>query len=600
MTRDDLPSYRLRGDVAGIERTYPVKTGETRIGSLGSNDVVLPVRGVSRGHALLRLSDEGLSIEDLGSRNGVLVNGVRTMTARLRTGDELRLGPVALRVEEVALADATLAITLSGAAAPVGLPAAEATATWAGQGDGLSTLWLRIVEGLVERLTVVPEVDVAGALAFLIRELPAQGCCFFDSSGGEVVILASAGLVGDAAALEDANDSTPFRTTRGGEAGATTWTVLPSTGVGLAVWGDYPNRGSSELFLRTLARLWRALRPEPARLLQSRVEVKPPGLVFPEGYVVGRSPAMTSVYGQMKPLVQGDLPVVITGETGVGKELIARILHESSPRAGGPFVAVNCAAIPADLLEAEMFGIGKSVATGVAERPGKFRLAHGGTLFLDEIGDMSQDLQAKLLRALQEKEIQPVGSPPVPVDIRVVTATNSDLLGRIEAGRFRQDLYYRVAGYVLQLPPLRARLEDLPALVESFLRTVSQQAGKHVQGMTLKALRGLASYRWPGNVRELEHEVRRLVYLCPEGGAIDSALLSPHIISPKPSHKEPESPEHPSPSGYYLSAHVQDLESRLIHQALAQTGGNRTEAARLLGISRNGLAIKMQRLGIVD
>jgi two-component system response regulator HupR/HoxA len=210
---------------------------------------------------------------------------------------------------------------------------------------------------------------------------------------------------------------------------------------------------------------------------------------------------------------------------------------------------------------------------------------------------MSLDLQAKLLRALQEREIQPVGSTPVPVNIRVVTATNADLLARIEDGRFRRDLYYRVAGYVLQVPPLRERHEDIATLVEAFLRSFSREAGKSLQGITLKALRALTDYDWPGNVRELEHEVRRLVYLCPEGGAVDSSLLSAHILAPRGGGaREPSD----TTTSLDLDENRKQLEERLIRRALVQSGGNRTQAAKLLGVSRNGLAMMMQRLGIAD
>jgi two-component system response regulator HydG len=307
---------------------------------------------------------------------------------------------------------------------------------------------------------------------------------------------------------------------------------------------------------------------------------------------------MASLYGQMQALLDGDLPVLILGETGVGKELLARSLHASSARREKPFIAINCAAIPADLLEAEMFGIGKGIATGVIERTGKFQLAQQGTLFLDEIGDMSPDLQAKLLRALQEKEIQPVGGVPVAVDIRVVAATNSDLLQRIEEGRFRRDLYYRVAGYALRVPALRERREDIPALVEGFLRAFSRKARKWVRGITVKALHTLVEYGWPGNIRELEHEVRRLVYLCPEGQAIDSRMLFNHVLVPTLGGKPSDPPA--QGDSLELEAHVHEVEERVIRKALARAGGNRTEAAKLLGISRNGLTIKMKRLGIKD
>jgi two-component system response regulator AtoC len=313
---------------------------------------------------------------------------------------------------------------------------------------------------------------------------------------------------------------------------------------------------------------------------------------------------MAALYAQMQSVVAADLPVLLLGETGVGKEGLARAIHLSSPRSRGPFVAVNCAAIPADLLEAEMFGIARAVATGVGERKGRFQLAEGGTLFLDEIGELPLPLQAKLLRALQEKEIQPVGGPTVPVDLRVVAATNSDLRRRMDEGLFRRDLYYRVAGFALLVPPLRERREDIPALVQAFLARFASEAGKSLRGVTVGALRGLEEHEWPGNVRELEHELRRLVHLCPEGEAVDSTMLAPHLrpgAAPSSGAEGPgprATPLPPPPASLDLEAHVARTEKEIIARALAAAGGNRTQAARLLGISRNGLAIKMERLGL--
>jgi two-component system response regulator HupR/HoxA len=318
-----------------------------------------------------------------------------------------------------------------------------------------------------------------------------------------------------------------------------------------------------------------------------------PGLIFPEGYTQGRSEAMQRLYAQMAPLLQGDLPVLFVGETGVGKELLAQALHLSSARREGPFVAVNCAAIPADLLEAEMFGIARGVATGVAARPGKFQSADRGTLFLDEVGDMPAALQAKLLRALQGGQIQPVGGTPVTVNVRIVTATNSDLEERLRDGRFRADLYYRIAGFVLRVPSLRERCADLAPLVAGFLADCGLETGKSILGISDSALAALLRYPWPGNVRELQHEVRRLGYLCPDGESVEASMLSDRVWACE---------ETSAPSAEIdtldLRTNVDVLERRLIARALARAEGSRAGAARLLGVSRNGLALKMERLGL--
>lgn len=335
--------------------------------------------------------------------------------------------------------------------------------------------------------------------------------------------------------------------------------------------------------------------PEPAETAWIAEAEEPAGveLAFPPGYRPGTSRPMTALYKQLGRLAPGDLPVLVVGETGVGKDVAARILHASSARAAGPFVAVNCAAIPTDLQEAELFGIGSGVATGVQSRPGKFRLAAGGIIFLDEVGEMALPLQAKLLRALQDKEIQPLGGPAEAVDVRIVAATNADLAAKIQGGDFRSDLYYRLAGYVLEVPPLRHCAEDVRGLVEHFLRRYGGEAGVRVRGVTVAALERLESYGWPGNVRELAHEMRRLVYLSSDGQVIDTAMLSPSI---RDGAALPAGA--PAAQPLALEPQVRELETRLIREALRRAGGVHLQAARLLGIHRNSLRHKMKRLGI--
>ncbi len=598
--------YRVSGDVGGVTRSYGIPSGESAIGSVAGNQIVLGVRGVSRRHALLILGADGLLVEDLGSKNGTRVNGVRVQRSRLQSGDELQLGPVGLRVEEVSPEDDVLAIRMRGTDSPAGLPPQETTAVASIEDGGAG---IEIVERVLLRLAVRPEPDLGGALNILKRELGARGAALFELTRADPVVLAGSGELPDLPGHRGFQDLA-----RSAPAAAPPVTVASYTGdpsllcaiqsgptadrLGLALWGELErSRSSAERLVRVLLELADLYRPRPLHAASNPAgRTSPRGLVFPPGYVPGDSPAMASLHAQMQPLVQGDLPVLLLGETGVGKEFLARILHGSSRRRTGPFVAVNCAAIPADLLEAEMFGIVRGAATGVTERPGRFQLAQGGTLFLDEIGDMPLPLQTKLLRALQEKEVQPVGaSAPVAVDIRVVAATNSDLQRRMDEGHFRRDLYYRVAGYALRIPPLHDRRDDIPTLVEEFLRAFARETGKSIRGITVKALRSLADYRWPGNIRELEHEVRRLVYLCPEGQAIDSRMLSEHVVGPSRGDGASE-----VLATLELAPNVERLERRLIQEALGRAGGNRTQAARLLGVSRNGLAIKMERLGITD
>ena len=600
--------YRLRGEVGGTSRSYPVRPGENWVGSTNGNAIVLPLRGVSRRHALLTLAPEGLTLEDMGSKNGTLVKGVRIQRTRLQAGDEICVGPVTLRLEEIEPEDAAIAIRIGDRAVPAaGLSDGDTTASVVDEPGRVS---LGVVEGLIARACDSPEPDLAGLVGLLTRGLQAQSACVFEMHKGEAVALAASGPLPDLAHHRGFIELTRgAAAAAGGVRSAALEGEVPlvcavtaghgSERMGVLVAGPAGfRRGDVEAVLHLLVALLQRLRPRAVAPSAAR-PADPPGLSFPDGYVPGESHSMQAFYAQMRPLVQGDLPVLLLGETGVGKEFLARILHDSSRRRSGPFVAINCAAIPADLLEAEMFGIGKGIATGVVERRGKFQMAEGGTLLLDEIGDMPLELQAKLLRALQEKEVQPVGGAPVPVDIRVIAATNSDLHRRMDEGRFRRDLYFRVAGFALRVPPLRERREDVPALVESFLRTFAPETGKALHGITVKALRALIEYAWPGNVRELEHEVRRLVYLCPAGQAIDSTMISPHVLAAAAGGGAADGGAADAVlDSLDLEKNVGALERRLIREALEKAAGNRSHAARLLGISRNGLAIKMERLGL--
>ena len=310
------------------------------------------------------------------------------------------------------------------------------------------------------------------------------------------------------------------------------------------------------------------------------------------GFAAAVSSSMRGVYSLVELARKGSFPVLVVGETGAGKEHVVRLLHDSSERSAAPFVAVNCAAIPAELLEAELFGVARGAATGVQERSGRVQQAEGGTLFLDEIGEMPLSLQPKLLRMLDSGEVCPVGGTPHRVETRFVAATNVDLEARIRAGAFRADLYYRLAGFQIDVPPLRERRDDVPVLLEHFLERFSREAGRRVRGFTLKALGALRAYDWPGNVRELEGEVRRLVYVCPEGAPIEWGMLAARVR-----HRADGSAE---AAPLDLGAQVRSLEERLIRTALEHSRGHRGEAARMLGISRNWLAIKLRRLERAD
>jgi transcriptional regulator with GAF, ATPase, and Fis domain len=286
--------------------------------------------------------------------------------------------------------------------------------------------------------------------------------------------------------------------------------------------------------------------------------------------------------------------VLLTGASGTGKEVVARFLHRASPRSEGPFVALNCAALPEQLLESELFGSEKGAFTGAtATRPGRIEQAAGGVLFLDEVGEMSLPVQAKLLRVLQEKELQRLGGlRPLKADVRIVAATNRDLAAAITYGTFREDLYYRLSVFEIHLPPLRERPEDIPPLLEAFLDEIGRGVGRPAAGISREARDKLLAYPWPGNVRELRNAVERAVILC-EGGLITGEHL-PMSIGRSLAPSAPTAPTALPTGGVDLEA----MEKGYVEQALKQAGNNKSKAARLLGLTRAQLYSRLEKYGL--
>jgi DNA-binding NtrC family response regulator len=377
--------------------------------------------------------------------------------------------------------------------------------------------------------------------------------------------------------------------------------------------------------------------------------------------LVGQSAAIKHVYAILEKVADTPSTVLITGESGTGKELIARALHENSSRHDAPFIKINCAAIPKTLMESELFGYDKGAFTGaVGAKPGRFELAHGGTLFLDEIGEIPVEMQVKLLRVLQESEFERVGGiKTIKVDVRLVTATNRDLVQEIGAGAFREDLYYRLNVVPIHIPPLRERREDVPLLVEHFIAKFNDRLRKAITGMAPDAIARLVSYNWPGNIRELENLMERTMLFC-EGPTIHVQDLPPEVqaMGGAAPHTPGLPPLHPSvgtssqagagvatgmvpvPGGLgapllgvpgaassggpedglsssgaaqatatpvsaaslkeAVRAETERVERELIVKALDETGGNVTQAARKLKISRKSLQTKMKEFGLRD
>jgi DNA-binding NtrC family response regulator len=311
--------------------------------------------------------------------------------------------------------------------------------------------------------------------------------------------------------------------------------------------------------------------------------------------IVGGSPALRGVLELVAKVADTDSTVLITGESGTGKELVARALHYNSARSERPFVTVNCGAIPEQLLESELFGHVRGAFTNaVSHREGRFALADGGTLFLDEIGDMSPNLQVKLLRVLQDRSFEPVGSSKtLTVDVRVVAATHQDLESAIRDRRFREDLYYRLNVIPIEVPPLRERREDVPLLAEHFLTSASQARGEEKVEISRDALEALCLHHWPGNVRELQNLVERLSILC-RGRRIEATDLPTAVAGSAPIVSAPQVPH----TGLSFRDLVDGFETELILQALERTQWNKNQAARLLGLNRTTLLEKMKKKGL--
>jgi two-component system response regulator AtoC len=327
-----------------------------------------------------------------------------------------------------------------------------------------------------------------------------------------------------------------------------------------------------------------------------------------ERTLVGTSERMRRVDEIIAKVADSPSTVLITGESGTGKELVALALHRKSSRQDKPFIRINAAAIPPTLIEAELFGHEKGAFTGaVSAKPGRFELAHGGTLFLDEIGELPVDMQVKLLRVLQESTFERVGGiKTLQVDVRLIAATNRDLRKAIEQGQFREDLFWRLNVVPVELPPLRERTEDIPVLVEAFIKKLNRRLNRAVESFTPEAMAVLRSYSWPGNIRELENIVERTL-LFADRPVIDAGDLPPDLqariggLSPRPAPATPAHGVEAAPEGSMkdiVKQRMAELEKDLIQRALDETQGNVTHAARKLKISRKSLQIKMKELGL--
>jgi len=576
---------------------FRLAPGEHVVGSDPSSSVPLDDGRVSRRHALLEvLEDGGVVLTDLDSRNGTFVHGQPIRRTALRGLAVLAFGPLQAVLQPADPARAQVLLPPAADEAmptPRPRPAVRHSAEPAAARKRGSTADLHPVGRLAGVLREILPPLLAGeatvdiAAEALVARLPEL------LPVGRVELLRTSA---DGAPVLFAADATAMRLPRS----MTTRTICGPDGWHLNLrTADaallVPAEPLLALALELLALAERAgaepRRHRAAGTLSMPSEARRSPWSAPQP-PAGLSPEVARTYRRAAKVARGDVPVLVLGESGAGKEVLARWIHARSPRAVGPFLAVNCAALPRELLEAELFGIERGVATGVEARPGILERATGGTVFLDEIGDMPAELQAKLLRVLESTSLYRVGGrQPLTVDVRFLAATNRDLAGMIEQGTFRRDLYHRLAAFEAPLPPLRRRREEIPALAARFFRREIAKHGIASPGITRAAIGAFVRYGWPGNVRELENEIAKAVLLIEESEPLDVCHLSERVRGIAVA-----SPDDP----LTLDAAVLRAERDAFAVAQAAAGDDPNRAMELLGVSRTTYYRKLKELALEE
>ena len=574
--------YRLDGEV----RRRLLSVGENLLGSDNACDVVIDHPSVSRHHAALVIVEnpgDGIlakvEVADLNSRNGTRIENQRVRgKAGVELSQSLTFGSVEATIETVAEADAEVAHLPSFPRESGGLDEVEnehrSTAlasrmshTTASVGP-LSVFVLGYLPGLTGALAAGTARHTLAQRAggALLESLPCRSVTIHWGSGpGSVALfegtgqgegrVEARGVVGQARVAADLRD----------EETRSLLEPLLEAVAGLICAADRTNESA----------------PEPRPTIDRRPSSDP---MVPDPPSV--EPAVREVYERALKVAPSDVNVLILGESGTGKELLARYLHQASDRSNKPFVAMNCAALPKDLQESELFGIERGVATGVEARAGLFEQAHGGTIFLDEIGDMAKDVQAKILRVLQEKEVFRLGGKaPHPADVRILSATHHDVGEMLKTGEFRTDLFHRIADWQAQLPALRHRVGDIGNLVAHFLGEAAEQGGAVPIGVSRAALAALCNYSWPGNIRQLEREIRRAVLFVDPGELLDTSCLSEEVAA---------TAEHDS--SVTLKSCLLAAERSAIETALARVDGDVGKAAEALDVPVSTLYRKIKVL----
>jgi two-component system response regulator AtoC len=536
--------------------------GEVTIGRSRGATVVVDHEKVSRLHARFRRYGDRLDLEDLESRNGTRVNGERIEGQRtLAPGDEIAIGSATIFV---GIASPTVRRTR----------VADADAFEARLEAELDHAHRYRHRVALAALQFNGDAAVVEAMARSIRIMDLAG-----DFGGDQFALLLPRLAHDEAeaAIRRLIDEARL--------------LRADIRAGIAIAPE-DGRTADELLERARAALRQARTPGA---LVMAAKAGPPQ-ARGEGDIVVAAPAMRRIYALVDRIADSSLSVLILGETGVGKEVVAEAIHARSGRRAGPIVKINCASLPENLLESELFGHERGAFTGADRRKiGFFEAASGGSIFLDEIGEMAPALQAKMLRVLERKVITRVGgTDEIPVDVRIIAATHRDVEAEVRAGRFREDLYFRLAGFTLAVPPLRDRVEDIVPLAQYFARRVAEEVGQPAPQLSDDAQLALRSHDWPGNVRELRNALERAVVV-QTGGTITAEDL-PDRVCDAGRRARPQLPD--GSIRDHLRDQLADLERAAIVEALEHFGGNQTRTAQRLGISRRALIYKMERLGL--
>ena len=589
---------------SGVQR-FPIVASDIVVGSQPDCDIYLPFTGVGRRHARIRREGQGLHIEDLGTRRGILVNGERVKEAELEALDEVRVGGITLLVEDVSPAPEAE----KGDSAESGSSTLESVITPELMTEHLAAISQWVLTDTESRVTLeslIKEVldDCGGGVLFLCQggEERNPGIKFVSTT--DAAWLTSAGDLLSQAVYEREREPAKSHLFRGrleSEACTVFFTSLTAMDRSYRVvcalprfrpgpWSVLPAfQALSDLLIQGLVHHVGRYEPILPGTGTRRDIVLAPGLVF------GESEVMRVVMVRLRSIADPSLHVLFRGEPGSGRELLARSLHLSSPRKDGPFVAVNCSGAEPSQIEADLFGAEVPGREGPLRRDSKLALAAGGTLFIEEPENMTLDLQARFVRFLRTGEIeQPGTGMPAKIDARIMVSVSQPLEKCVSEDRFRVDLAYLLSQFAIDVPPLRARREDLPLLIQGYINRFCHETGKRVAGITVKTMAALAAYDFPGNLKELENLARQMVYLCRPGEPVDVHLLPSEVRLSSLG----ATPRIDSRSELNLSGLVASCEQAAIREALRRSRDNKSAASRMLGISRNGLAMKMKRYSL--